>query len=106
MRGQVLWSLFAAAAALSTNNLRDARFSCSIVGDSLLAGLVAGGEGGFEPVAKVVVNELKKLILTPVDIRVSAEPLRTAAEPTPKAKADGSSSATMRNARLTPKPAQ
>ena len=70
----------ATAAALSTNNLRDARFSCSIVGDSLLAGLVAGGEGGFEPVAKVVVNELRKLILTPVDVRVSAEPLRTAGQ--------------------------
>ena len=80
MRGQVLSSLVAAAAALSTNNLRDARFSCSIVGDSLLAGLVAGGEGGFEPVAKVVVNELRKLILTPVDVRVSAEPLRTAGQ--------------------------
>ena len=64
MRAHIFCAL-ATAGALSTNNLRDARFSCSIVGDSLLAGLVAGGEGGFEPVAKVVVNELRKLILTP-----------------------------------------
>ena len=72
--------LLATAAALSTNNLRDARFSCSLVGDSILAGLVAGDEGGFEPVAKVVVDQLRKLILTPVDLRVSAEPLRTAGQ--------------------------
>ena len=57
MRGQVLSSLVAAAAALSTNNLRDARFSCSIVGDSLLAGLVAGGEGGFEATALLYLRE-------------------------------------------------